>query len=104
MAVLAFNFAGSERSWGYEEEIAVGAVTPVLLAPSVTDRVTKAVIQVLDNALVIRDDGNDPTLTRGLRIPAGDILVLEAYHSTLLRLKGLAVTGTAKVRTSYYGY
>ncbi len=104
MAVLSLSVAGSERSWGHEEEITVGTTTPALIAPSVTDRVTKVVIQVLDNALVIRDDGNDPTLTRGLRIPAGDILVLEAYYSTLVRLKGLAVTGPAKVRTSYYGF
>ncbi len=103
MAVLTVNVSGSERSWGYEEELAVTTVA-TLLAPSVTERVTKLVVQVLDQALIVRDDGSDPTLTRGLLIPAGDILVLEAYHTTLARLKGIAQTGTAKVRTSYYGY
>jgi len=103
MAVLTINVAGSERSWGHEEEASI-STTPTLLAPSATSRVTKVVIQVLEQDLIIRDDGNDPTLTRGLILRVGDIFVVEAYYATLLLLKGIARTGTSKVRTSYYGY
>jgi hypothetical protein len=104
MGVSHVALANHDRALGHEEERTITDVPANILFPPL-ETVTKAVIQVLDADVVYQDDGADPTLTRGIIVSAGDILVVEMNTTTMraLRMRVNAATGTARVRVAYYG-
>lgn len=103
MGVTHVGLANYDKAWGHEAELAV-TTTPVVILPSAAIGMTKAVIQVLDNDIVYRDDGGTPTATHGLIITAGDILVYEGSVTAMQALVARTITGTARLRVAYYGW
>lgn len=105
MGVSHIALANHDRAHGHVEEIEVEQ-SPILVLDPPNARVLKAMIQVLDEDVVFRDDGGTPTPTHGIIIPAGDIWVFEADIEVMrvVVMRTVAPVGTARVRTAYYGY
>ena len=84
-----------------EQSVGVGGAVLVLANPPAG--AYKVLIQALDFAISLRDDGTPATAGTGLVIAAGDIYVLEADRATLLNVSAIGIGGTARVRVAYYG-
>lgn len=100
MGLTQIELAGS-KAFGHDAELSVTSSVRALFPPS--DRVRRAVVQVLDADVVFRDDGGTPTATHGQVIPAGDIYVYDGDRAAMENFRVMAPSGTAHLRVAYYG-
>lgn len=104
MGVSAVSLRQDERAHGHIAEQTVTIATPVAILTPPNSRTYKVVIQTLDNAISLRDDGVVASADTGLVLAAGDIYVLEANQATMLAVSAIAIGGPARIRVAYYGY